>query len=262
MKYQTKGELAYEQIRQAILDGDIPIGSKLTVSNLAAKYKLSLMPVREALAKLTQEGLVQSSPHQGARVAGFNYYEHLESSLIRSSLEKQLFQVSLQFADKISIDQLRESYDRMCQLLDKGSVLTFSQERHTFFKIMFDAAPLKEVKRLSESYYERYLIFHYFVVKIAEQDGLDRTWELLSEIKTLLHALEERKYEVCTVVYDQILKNDFLVFTRYLLNCLDNAETADGFLWGNEALTKKRQDDIRRDIEMFIYIRLGSPSLR
>ena len=88
MEFQTKSDLAYERIRQAILDGSIPIGAKLTVTNLVDQYGMSPMPIREALTKLAQDGLVQSTPHHGARVAEFNYYDHLESSLIRSALEK------------------------------------------------------------------------------------------------------------------------------------------------------------------------------
>ena len=261
-KYQTKGDLAYEQIRHAILNGDISIGSKLTVTNLVDEFGLSPMPVREAITKLTQEGLVQSTPHLGARVAEFNYHEHLESSLIRSCIEKQLFQIALQFLDQVNIKELEGSFSRLCELLDTGDLLEFSRERHNFFQIIYSVVPLEELKKLAENYYERYQIFHYFVVKIAEEDGLDRTWELLSEIKSLFLALQEHNLDVCLSLFNQIQQNDFLIFARYLMGSLEKAgKTGDSdydFLWSNQTLTPEKQAEIRDDIELFIRIRVKS----
>ena len=115
-----------------------------------------------------------------------------------------------------------------------------------------------------ENYNNRYQIFHYFVVKIAEEDGLDRTWELLSELKSLLQALQNRKFEVCLALFNQILLNDFLVFARYLLRSLDKEEllgdTEYDFLWSHEALTAEKRDEIRKNIEMFIKLRMGNLS--
>ena len=136
MEFQTKSDLAYERIRQAILDGSIPIGSKLTVTNLVDQYGMSPMPIREALTKLAQDGLVQSTPHHGARVAEFNYYDHLESSLIRACLEKQLFQAALQFWDQIPLDALEDCYNELYAHLEQGNVSEFSRGRRGFFQII------------------------------------------------------------------------------------------------------------------------------
>ena len=115
-----------------------------------------------------------------------------------------------------------------------------------------------------ENYNNRYQIFHYFVVKIAEEDGLDRTWELLSELKSLLHALQNRKFEVCTALFNQILLNDYLVFSRYLMNSLDKEELLGDseydFLWSHEKLTPEKRSEIRKNIEMFIKLRMNNIS--
>ena len=264
MEFQTKSDLAYERIRQAILDGSIPIGAKLTVTNLVDQYGMSPMPIREALTKLAQDGLVQSTPHHGARVAEFNYYDHLESSLIRSALEKQLFQAALQFWDDIRLDALEECYNQLYTFLDQGNISEFSRLRRNFFQIIYRVIPLDGLKQLVENYNNRYQIFHYFVVKIAEEDGLDRTWELLSELKSLLHALQNRKFEVCTALFNQILLNDYLVFSRYLMNSLDKEELLGDseydFLWSLEKLTPEKRSEIRKNIEMFIKLRMNNIS--
>ena len=61
-------EEAIEAIRSAILSGAFAAGERLLEPELARDLGLSRGPVREALAKLEQEGIVVSSPHQGSSV--------------------------------------------------------------------------------------------------------------------------------------------------------------------------------------------------
>jgi DNA-binding GntR family transcriptional regulator len=61
-------DTVYEQVRQDIVEGRLPAGSRLKVADLAARYGTSTNPVREALQQLRGEGFVQFSPNRGARV--------------------------------------------------------------------------------------------------------------------------------------------------------------------------------------------------
>lgn len=60
---------AYDRIRDAILDGSLAPGAPLRPGDLAGALGLSVTPVREALARLRDEGLVQTRPRSGTRVA-------------------------------------------------------------------------------------------------------------------------------------------------------------------------------------------------
>lgn len=57
-----------DRIRADILAGRIAPGSRLKITDLAERYGLSHMPVREALQQLQGEGLVSLSPNRGASV--------------------------------------------------------------------------------------------------------------------------------------------------------------------------------------------------
>lgn len=59
---------AYEEIREAIVDGALAPGEVIRDLDLAERLGLSRAPVREALARLTEEGLVESKPQSWTRV--------------------------------------------------------------------------------------------------------------------------------------------------------------------------------------------------
>jgi DNA-binding GntR family transcriptional regulator len=61
-------ELAYERLRDAILDGTFTPGQPLVEARLASEYGISKTPVREALIRLQRDGLVQLESYRGARV--------------------------------------------------------------------------------------------------------------------------------------------------------------------------------------------------
>ena len=57
-----------QRIRDDILAGDLAFGMRITTAELAQRYGVSQMPIREALRELIGEGLVTKEPNRGARV--------------------------------------------------------------------------------------------------------------------------------------------------------------------------------------------------
>ena len=62
-------ELALERLQERIVDGALPEGSRLVIDQIAREFGVSLIPVREALARLHAAKLVDHSPNKGYRVA-------------------------------------------------------------------------------------------------------------------------------------------------------------------------------------------------
>ena len=61
-------DAAYERLRTAIVDGTLPPGLVLRSDDLAERLGLSRAPIRDALGRLTAEGLVESKPQSFTRV--------------------------------------------------------------------------------------------------------------------------------------------------------------------------------------------------
>lgn len=76
------------ELREAILAGEFEPGARLIERHLATQLGVSHIPVREALARLSEEGLVEREPRRGARVAELGRVELEEVSSLRSVLER------------------------------------------------------------------------------------------------------------------------------------------------------------------------------
>jgi DNA-binding GntR family transcriptional regulator len=77
-----------DYIRGAVLDGTYPPGARLIERKIASDVGVSHIPVREALAMLAEEGLVERLPHRGARVVSMDARKIDELSKLRLLLEQ------------------------------------------------------------------------------------------------------------------------------------------------------------------------------
>lgn len=80
-------EEAARSLREEILSGRLAAGSKIAETDLARRLSVSRTPVREALSRLSAEGLVELSPNKGARVTTWSADELREIFHVRLLLE-------------------------------------------------------------------------------------------------------------------------------------------------------------------------------
>jgi DNA-binding GntR family transcriptional regulator len=78
---------AYQQMREAILEGEHPPGAVLFESHLAEKLGMSRTPIREALQVLARDGFVEIVPNRGYFVPRMSLADIRELYELRESLE-------------------------------------------------------------------------------------------------------------------------------------------------------------------------------
>ena len=83
----TLREHAVNAIRQAIISGALPPGTRVLEEDLAAQLGISRGPVREAVRALEHEGLVQTEPHRGCYVTALSEKEIEQLLAIRAEVE-------------------------------------------------------------------------------------------------------------------------------------------------------------------------------
>jgi DNA-binding GntR family transcriptional regulator len=107
---------AYTEIRNWILKGELAVGVALSRRKLAAKLKVSVPPVMEALQRLESEGLVESKPRVGTRVRIPTRQDIEDRSLVREALETQAARLFAERATAAEKSELRRMGRRVDQL--------------------------------------------------------------------------------------------------------------------------------------------------
>src|SRR3954469_6790368 len=80
-------EIAYLQIKQKILDNEYQPGSQVLEQDIAAALGLSRTPVREALVRLQQDGLLEIVPRHGVRISVLSPADMREIYEVLTTLE-------------------------------------------------------------------------------------------------------------------------------------------------------------------------------
>ena len=84
---QTPQQLAYQFLRDSIVSGRFPRGTRLKSEAIAETLDISRMPVREAFRQLDSEGLIVLRPNRGATVTNLTPNDVLELFEMRGALE-------------------------------------------------------------------------------------------------------------------------------------------------------------------------------
>lgn len=122
-----------ETLREAILNGTLPGGTRLIQAELAAQLDVSNTPVREALRDLAGEGLVVFDPHRGSRVRSLDLDEVRELYEMRIALEPLMVRRVMR---RITPEQLDRA-EELCHQLGKTTNLAEWSELNRQFHSLF-----------------------------------------------------------------------------------------------------------------------------
>lgn len=105
----------YDRIREDILSGDLAPGAALAELAMADRYGTSRTPIREALRRLEQDGLVERAD-RGMRVRVRSQEEILEIYDVRVSLEATAARWAADRRTELDLARLRRAHERMQQV--------------------------------------------------------------------------------------------------------------------------------------------------
>ncbi len=122
-------EAAYAHLRGSILAGVLPPGTRIFELSLAQELGISRTPVREALQRLSQEGLVELLPGRGARVRILSPEEVREVYDVRAMLEGEAAFLAAQNATLEELDTL----EALLRTLDSLPAEDYTRQMQTDF---------------------------------------------------------------------------------------------------------------------------------
>ena len=102
----TKQQFVYTTLRESIIRSELPPGTRLVIDDLARQFKVSIIPVREALRLLQSEGLVLSVAHVGATVAPISRASVTEVFTLLEGLEVVAARVAAERATPADFETL------------------------------------------------------------------------------------------------------------------------------------------------------------
>lgn len=109
----TRTEWADQRLRSAIFSGEFAPGERLVISTLAERFGVSATPLREALRRLSSEGLVELQAHGSAHVATVDSTEASEIYELRRILEPMALERSVTLGDAGYRDGVTAAWERL-----------------------------------------------------------------------------------------------------------------------------------------------------
>lgn len=150
--FGTKNSFVEEQIREAIVRGEVIPGEWLRPDEWARRLGVSQTPIREALRKLEAQGLVTVYPHRGAQVSGLDLAEFVEVYQIRAVLEGLATRLAVsgssdtEQADLIAV--LDTNQERMITASAAQNGVALRQANQAFHMAIYAAAKSPRLEQL------------------------------------------------------------------------------------------------------------------
>ena len=160
----TKQQFVYSTLRESILRCEVAPGTRLVIDDLAKQFRVSIIPVREALRLLQSEGLVQSVAHVGATVAPISHASVVEVFTLLEGLEIVAARAAAARSTAADIGTLRELLSEMDRALEAGSPQRWAEINtrfHLAIARLADMPILMDMMQRAVDYWDRVRRFYF-----------------------------------------------------------------------------------------------------
>jgi len=185
-------QIAYEKLRNWILNGILAPGAKLRDKDLAEKLGVSRTPIREALLRLEEEGLVQTKPNLSTQVSSIEFDNAFHLYSIVWTLEKLAITQAFEYIKAEHVQKMIDANEKFLMYMEKRDRLAALNADHDFhaiyitlsqnealFKIISELKA--KLKRLDLYYYDQikdaHLSYkeHQLIIEALKQNDLHST---------------------------------------------------------------------------------------
>jgi len=141
----------YEELKGAIVDLRLAPGDPLREASLAERLGVSKTPIREALTRLEQEGLVETTSFKGAVVTRYSRQDLLEIYELRELLENAAARAaaeSMSEQDRARLDRISRERRSLQRGTDKANLAALISD---FDAVLFDQVKNNRIRALIEN---------------------------------------------------------------------------------------------------------------
>ena len=155
MATATLAQQVYQHLRQGILANDYPPGASLREESLATYFKVSRVPVREALRRLAAEALVTLSPRQGATVSSLSPKQFLDAYQVREALEALAIRLAIPRLSAGDLARLESLNENMRHHASHGDTRGFFAANSSFHDTLISQADNDDLKMIYDALMDR-----------------------------------------------------------------------------------------------------------
>ena len=138
----SREDFAYEAIKEAILGGELLPNQKISLTALAQSLGVSIIPVNNAVRRLTSEGLIKQDPHHSPFVEEFSSRATNEVLIIRYHLEELALKESILKIDAAGFTKLRTTIEQMRDALQRKDNHTYGKINRAFHMAIYEYSGL------------------------------------------------------------------------------------------------------------------------
>lgn len=188
-------DVAYREIRDSILIGDVLPGDKLVVNDLVEKWKISNTPIKEALNRLVAEGLVETLPRRGMRVRLLTAKELREICEVRLLYESHFCRKAVGKIDDHphTLEEMQATLRKSLDILgDEFNYLLQFQLDEMFHMLIASLCGNDMLIQAFDRVHANFLLIGVYASRNAPLRRLKETYE---EHKNILMELEQKSAE-------------------------------------------------------------------
>lgn len=186
-EYLPLRDVVFNTLRKAILKGELKPGERLMEIALAEKLGVSRTPVREAMRKLENEGLVVMAPRRGAQVANITEKDLNDVLEVRIALENLSIENACSRMNEEELLELKKAAQNFDRLMKDGNLVKLAEADVAFHEVIYRASDNKRLVQVLNNLREQ--IYRYRVEYLKEEETRNL---LVSEHEELYEAIRSR----------------------------------------------------------------------
>ena len=194
-EYLPLRDVVFNTLRQAILRGDLKPGERLMEISLANRLGVSRTPVREAIHKLEQEGLVLMIPRRGAEVAQITEKSLRDVLEVRGALEELAVRLACERMTGQALGELNRAAERFEKTLGSSDITSVAEADVAFHDVIYMATDNQRLIALLNNLREQMYRYRVEYLKRGECHA-----QLLSEHQEIIEAITNKEVERAVAV--------------------------------------------------------------
>lgn len=213
---------AAELLQDWILDGSLPPGQRLPVRDIARGLGISTMPVRGALVRLEEAGLISQQKHKGAVVSRLSVSDLKDFYGLRQLLEPASIELGVQRVSTARHQRLAATLGQLEEALAQGDSVTVLDLDEDLLSTIHAAAENRQVVRVIRSTWARIRPYKLLFTTNAQADA---GAVMVDENTRLVRAVQDMDAAAARSIMESSLHNAELQLVDFLRS--QNHTTSD-----------------------------------